>query len=208
MTQSGDRYVFGAEQKDMSGRVWDCSELVEVVCRSAGVRPTVPDGAYYQWKHCQSISVSRAAGIPGALLFFGDGTGVGRNAITHVAFSRGNGTTIEARSTRYGVGSFPIAGRPFRWAGLIPGVDYSNAAPVVPDEPTQNVPPASGVPTEPEDDVYLRDQKSGAIYAVSATHWDHLTGPQWADRVKEGAEAVDVPPEIAFHFLKSRHRIR
>jgi hypothetical protein len=136
-TQAGDRYVFGAEARpsDPNPARWDCSELVEWVAARCGVNPRVPDGAYYQWKHCRAIPVAQAAGIPGALLFFGDGTGVGRNAITHVAFSRGNGTTIEARSSKYGTGSWAIAGRPFRYAGLIPGVDYSSAAPVVPSKP-------------------------------------------------------------------------
>lgn len=133
-TQAGDRYVFGAEARpsDPNPARWDCSELVEWVCARNGVRPTVPDGAFNQWRHCQRISVAQAAGIPGALLFVGDGTGVGRNAIVHVAFSRGNGATIEARGAKYGVGSWPIAGRTFRYGGLIPGVDYSRGHPVVP----------------------------------------------------------------------------
>jgi cell wall-associated NlpC family hydrolase len=132
LTQMGERYVFGAEARpsDPNPNRWDCSELVEWVCARTGVNPKVPDGAFYQWKHCRPISVGQAAGIPGALLFFGDGTGVGRSAITHVIFSRGNGTSAEARSSKYGTGSWPIAGRPFRYAGLIPGVDYSNKGPV------------------------------------------------------------------------------
>lgn len=137
-TQAGDRYVFGAEARpsDPNPSRWDCSELVEWVCARLGVRPTCPDGAFNQWRHCPGISTARAAGIPGALLFMGDGTGSGRNAITHVAFSRGNGTTIEARGAKWGVGSWPISGRPFRYAGLIPGVDYTVAHPVVPSKPT------------------------------------------------------------------------
>jgi len=140
-TQAGDRYVFGAEARpsDPNPSRWDCSELIEWTCARTGVRPAVPDGAFNQWKHCSRITIAQAAGIPGALLFAGDGTGSGRNAIVHVAFSRGNGTTIEARGAKYGVGSWPIHGRTFRYAGLIPGVDYSHAAPVVPSKPA-NVP--------------------------------------------------------------------
>jgi hypothetical protein len=136
-TQAGDRYVFGAEARpsDPNPNRWDCSELVEWTCARAGVKPTVPDGAYNQWKHCRRISVAQASGIPGALLFVGDGTGSGRNAIVHVAFSRGNGTTVEARGAKWGVGSWNVAGRTFRYGGLIPGVDYSHAAPVVPSKP-------------------------------------------------------------------------
>ena len=57
-----------------------------------------------------------------------------------------------------------------------------------------------------EDDMYARDTKTGAIYAISATHYQHLSGPQWADRQKEGAKAVDMAPELVFHFCKSRIR--
>lgn len=69
------------------------------------------------------------------------------------------------------------------------------------------VPPPTPNQLLVEDDMYLRDTKSGAIYAISATHWDHLSGPQWDDRVKEGAKLTNVPPELAFHFIKSRIRV-
>jgi hypothetical protein len=59
----------------------------------------------------------------------------------------------------------------------------------------------------PEDDVYIRDSKSGAIYAISATHYQHLSPAQWADRAREGAKATDMPPEMVFHFCKSRVRV-
>lgn len=67
-------------------------------------------------------------------------------------------------------------------------------------------PTPAPLPQEDED-MYIRDQKSGAIFAVSATHYSHLTGPQWADRQKEGAKATDMPPELVFHFCKSRVRV-
>lgn len=57
-----------------------------------------------------------------------------------------------------------------------------------------------------EDDMYIRDTKSGTIYALSATNYSALSAEQWADRVKEGAgpKLQQLPPELAFHFLKSR----
>lgn len=128
-TQDGDRYVFGAEVplSASDSDQWDCSELVEWSCGKAGVRPIVPDGAYYQWKHCRTagklIPVAEGIATRGALLFVGSGKGTGRNAITHVAWSLGDGTTIEARGTRWGVGSWPSAGR-FDFAGLVPGIEY------------------------------------------------------------------------------------
>lgn len=127
--QSGDRYIFGAETQatDANPEAFDCSELVEWACARAGVLPRVPDGAYYQWRHCTDhglrVTVPDGIATRGALLFVGDGTGVGRDAITHVAWSLGDGTTIEARGSRWGVGTWSAAGR-FNFAALIPGVDY------------------------------------------------------------------------------------
>lgn len=136
----GQRYRFGAEiggttlsaaLAQVRARGTDCSEHVETVCRLHGVR--IPDGAFYQWKHCKRITVAEGLRTPGALLFIGDGRGVGRNAITHVAFSRGDGTTSEARSARYGVGSFSVQNRGWSFAGLIPGVDHgAKAKPATP----------------------------------------------------------------------------
>lgn len=135
LTQDGDRYVFGAEVPPSApdSDEWDCSELVQWSCARAGVVPQVPDGAYYQWQHCNksrlNIPLERGLTTRGALLFVGDGTGVGRDAITHVAWSLGDGTTIEARGSRWGVGSWPSANR-FDFAGLLPGVDYSPRQPL------------------------------------------------------------------------------
>lgn len=72
--------------------------------------------------------------------------------------------------------------------------------------PVAQVPPPYNPQPVVEDDMYARDTRSGAIYAISATHYAHLSGPQWADRQKEGAKATDMPPELVFHFCKSRIR--
>lgn len=131
LTQDGDRYIFGSEANasNPNPSAWDCSELIEWSCARAGVVPRVPDGSYYQWKHCTPISVARGVSTRGALLFVGDGRGVGRDAITHVAWSLGDGTTIEARGSRWGVGQWPTASR-FDFAGLIPGISYSPRQPL------------------------------------------------------------------------------
>lgn len=136
MTQRGDRYVFGAEARPTNPNpaYWDCSELVEWSAARLGV--TVPDGAYNQWVRCKRISVAQAAKTPGALLFIGDGSGVGRSAITHVAGSLGTGNaTIEARGAAFGVGSWQISGRGFRYGGLLPGFSYTNTTAVQPPPP-------------------------------------------------------------------------
>lgn len=134
LAQKGDRYVFGSEGSplDPDPVACDCAELVEWACARAEVTPAMPAGAYSQWIHCgqndRAIPVERALSVRGALLFAGTGTGSSREAIAHVAFSLGNGTTIEGRGRTWGVGT--RAGRArFRFGGLIPGVDYP------PDEP-------------------------------------------------------------------------
>lgn len=126
LAQDGDRYIFGTETSplDPNPDAFDCSELVEWSCARAGVSPKVPDGAFYQWRHARGVTVAQGIATRGALLFVGDGTGVGRDAITHVAFSLGDGTTIEARGRKWGVGTWAAPGR-FSFAGLIPGVNYS-----------------------------------------------------------------------------------
>lgn len=137
IAQKGDRYVFGTEVNPLhpQSAKWDCSEIVEIACAQAGVTPRMPDGAYYQWRHCLNhqlgISVERALRTRGALLFHGDGTGVGRDAITHVAWSLGNNTTFEARGSAWGVGTWAAPGR-FQFAGLMPGVDYAPKPPPFP----------------------------------------------------------------------------
>ena len=52
--------------------------------------------------------------------------------------------------------------------------------------------PAPAAPVEAlfmeDEDMVLRNQDDGAIWAVSATHMHHLTGPEWAQR--SGVEKV------------------
>jgi cell wall-associated NlpC family hydrolase len=135
-------YVLGAEadlQSDELPAAFDCSELVQWACHRAGITDC-PDGHWIQieWatRHGLQINVDEGIGTFGALLFQYDGTPSG-----HVAFSLGNGMTVEARGRAWGCGSWPAHGR-FNRAALIPGVDYS---------PLQLPPP----PTEPEDPAML-----------------------------------------------------
>jgi len=127
----GTPYVFGAEVRPgEQPDAIDCSELVEYVCRLAGVQPRMPDGSWFQWQHCDRldslISVSSAIRVRGALLFRfdGDPSGRVRPRGAHVAISLGDGTTIEAKSRRNATGIFNALGRGWTHAGLIPGVEY------------------------------------------------------------------------------------
>ena len=112
LAQAGDRYVFGAEARpdDPNPTAFDCSELVQWAAHQAGV--DVPDGSWLQYQQLQQegggISVEQALHTRGALLFYFSSSpdGAGRPAEAHVAISLGDGRTIEARSTRDGVGVF------------------------------------------------------------------------------------------------------
>jgi cell wall-associated NlpC family hydrolase len=126
LAQKGDTYVYGAEADldDSNPDTFDCSELTQWAADQAGV--TIPDGAMYQYLDLKSqgelMSVDEALHTKGALLFYfsseptADG---GRPSEAHVAISLGDGRTIEARGSSYGVNEFPAEGR-FNYAGMIP----------------------------------------------------------------------------------------
>lgn len=131
IAQEGKRYILGAEADaaDPDPPAFDCSELVQYACDRAGVDPRIPDGAYWQYRTCllagTLIPVPDGIATRGALLFR-----VTRNLpsrfddVPHVAWSAGDGMTVEARGSAWGVGSWAAAGR-FQAAGIIPGIDYT-----------------------------------------------------------------------------------
>lgn len=118
MSQSGDPYIYGTEVDldDPNPAAFDCSELVQWVCHQLGIKPEMPDGSAAQRAFCEAhgtmIGIEDAVKTAGALLF-GDG---------HVAISRGDGTTIEARGKAYGVGSWSSKNRPWVAAAKIPAL--------------------------------------------------------------------------------------
>lgn len=141
MTQRGTRYVLGAEASPANSNpsALDCSELVEWACDRLGVKPKMPDGAWYQYLHCKKygklIPVGSGISTQGALLFrvFGAAGSGGRG--NHVAVSRGNGWTIEARGRAYGTNTFSANNRGWTHAALVPGINYDATAPAIPWEP-------------------------------------------------------------------------
>ena len=131
--QKGDAYVWGGkgDPLDPNPDGFDCSGLVTWACERDGVE--MPNGAFWQYKHCENngsiVDVDSALAIRGALLFvktvaepqaFDD--------VPHVAISLGDGTTVEARGKKWGVGTWAGEGR-FQGGGLIPDVDYNTIAP-------------------------------------------------------------------------------
>jgi len=118
LAQEGDQYIFGAEANpnNPNPKAFDCSELVQWAAHQVGV--SIPDGTMNQLPHIQragkTISVARAVSTRGALLF----------RPGHVAISLGDGRTIEAKGSRYGVGIFSTRGRRWTTGGLIPGMKY------------------------------------------------------------------------------------
>lgn len=132
IAQTGDQYVFGAEAlpTDPDPSVFDCSELIQWGGARLGLDPALPDGSWVQWRHCRDLgtlcSIDQAKVTCAALLFtFSSNPALGgRPSAAHVAMSLGDGRTIEARGTRWGVGSWSV-NRAWTHAALIPGVDYT-----------------------------------------------------------------------------------
>jgi cell wall-associated NlpC family hydrolase len=128
LAQAGDPYVWGASASptDPNPTAFDCSELTRWAAKRAGV--DLPDGSWLQYLSLKqqgaTIPVAQALQTPGALLFSFSSepvAGGGRPSRAHVAISLGDGRTIEARGSKYGVGSFDAANR-FQYAAVVPGL--------------------------------------------------------------------------------------
>jgi cell wall-associated NlpC family hydrolase len=132
-------------------KVTDCSEFTQAVAWIAGVWPAFPDGAWQQAAYCRrrgtSISVTKALVTAGALLFKDHGPAGAGGAGNHVAISLGDGTCIEARSSRLtpNCGIWSAIGRGWNYAALFPDVFYGELPPP-PAPPPQMFPPPVIVP--------------------------------------------------------------
>jgi cell wall-associated NlpC family hydrolase len=144
LAQEGDRYEMSvsADPNDPNPEVFDCSELVEWAAARAGVSG-VEEATFSQYNQMKAegktISVEEALHTRGALLFkFPGGEPTPgqtqRRDGYHVAISLGDGTTIEAMGTKYGVVVADDADdRGFTHAALVAGMDYGPGTAV--DEP-------------------------------------------------------------------------
>jgi cell wall-associated NlpC family hydrolase len=172
VAQDGDPYVWGAEANtsDADPHSFDCSELIQWAAGRAGVN--LPDGSWNQYLALQdhAIPVDEALHTRGALLFHFSSeptAGSGRPAEAHVAISLGDGTTIEARGTKYGVGEFSGDGR-FNYAVLVPGLD------------------ASDVPIDQEGNFVPTDADSDADLLSDSQEMAYGTDPMMADTDHDG----------------------
>jgi cell wall-associated NlpC family hydrolase len=125
--QVGDRYVYGAPRTPTAKdpKTFDCSSFTQWAARQAGVKlDSTAEYQYMQLKHSNHlIPVEQALKTKGALLFYFSreprgGLPAGQ---AHVAISLGDGRTVEAKGTRYGVGEWSAKHR-FNYAATIPGI--------------------------------------------------------------------------------------
>lgn len=192
------RYVFGASAStsDPYPPAFDCSELVQWAAFRSGFGHALDGTAYTQYLNCKPISVDEARRTKGALLFMTSG-GLSNAAVHHVAISRGDGTTIEARSTAKGTGIFDAKISAFNLAGLIRGMDYSNAA----GPGTGGVVPGSTSTTPGEESVDIKAEVGEAL--INAFDW--LGSTNFGGDLLTGVRALmnDVPIYGAFDDLMS-----
>lgn len=128
LKSQGDRYEFatGRDTTDPDPSVFDCSGLVVWAAAQSGY--TAPgfgnmnadEIKKYTDKTGGTMSIDEAKKSRGALLYRG-GKNDDPNQMKHVAISLGDGTTMEARGTDYGVGVFKESNT---WtnAGVLPGM--------------------------------------------------------------------------------------
>ena len=160
-------YVLGAHPatSDPDPPQFDCSSFVGWVCGQFGIAVGFfPPYTVTQWNACKqagtTISVEAAVRTPGALLFNHrrpDGTPVDpppglvpADFHAHVAFSRGDGSTVEAMNPAAGCGIGNAQPAGVRWTAgaLVPGVSYGAATASGPGTSSSTPGP---VPTFPGD---------------------------------------------------------
>jgi hypothetical protein len=129
----------------------------------------------------QLMSVEEALQTKGALLFYFSEEptpGGSRPGSAHVAISLGDGRTIEARGSSYGVNEFDASDR-FNYAGVIPEMASSASTTVVPAVDEVEVP----APTDPDLD---DDQLSNELEELLG--YDPLSADSDGDGVSDTEE--------------------
>jgi hypothetical protein len=154
VAQTGDRYVYGANAdfNDPHPSAFDCSDLVQWATHRVGISmPRTASEQYEFLKHGgHVIPVDQAVHTPGALLFnFSSNPDNGQPDHGHVAISLGNGKTMEALGTNYGVGSWNANSTRFNYAAVIPGLSPGPSTPAAAPSAAPDVAATSDVATTP-----------------------------------------------------------
>ncbi|TDQ00747.1 NlpC/P60 family protein [Labedaea rhizosphaerae] len=135
--QTGDDYVWGAKagMDDPNPSAFDCSDLVQWSTHQVGVDLPRTAWEQYEFLHKKGYTIPVEQGIhtPGALLFsFSSDPDSGHPAHSHVVISLGNGKTMEAKGSQYGVGSWEANTHRFQYAVVIPGISDGAVTPYTP----------------------------------------------------------------------------
>lgn len=101
---------------------FDCSGLVGWAAGRAGVNFTGTARSLID--KSLPCSVEQAKVTRGALLFHPP---TSKGTTGHIVICLGDGSTVEARGSKYGVVKASVEGRGFSRAGLVPGLDYGPA---------------------------------------------------------------------------------
>jgi hypothetical protein len=136
----GEKYVFGAlapkDKSDWEGP-WDCAEFVSwLVYQEAGilygcvddnVKPSQANAYTGAWQSDLErlgirVSVDKAAGTVGGIVLRYPTS----HATGHIALCDGDGGTVEAKSTKFGLVTDTVHGRSWDTGVLIRGINYSD----------------------------------------------------------------------------------
>jgi cell wall-associated NlpC family hydrolase len=134
--QLGDRYVWGGNGPD----TWDCSGLTSVLWSTVGGVKAVPRVSRDQQRWAWPL---RPADVrPGDLVFFGD-------PVTHVGIYAGDGTIVDASSSRRQVVERAIwSGEVVRY-GRVPRAGVPHPAAPKAEQPAKPAPKPAPAPSPP-----------------------------------------------------------